>query len=179
MDFLFIHYLYSKKGMGVFDGEGKNFQFFKEFKKIDEFYLAFNKEFEKEVLSIINSYSPGFERTRDFDELLRQYAAIALSLTHTVLDKDKSYPDFRKAEDLSALRGYYEKAAPSVENNELAEKIHMKTKELMVKYYSKIYDLSGDGFRLLELNLKLFNIEFMIGLDHLKLFPVSESPGLT
>jgi hypothetical protein len=35
---------------------------------------------------------------------------------------------------------------------------------LMVKYFDAIFDLSSTGFRLLEQNAKLYNLEFVINL---------------
>jgi hypothetical protein len=147
--------------MRIFDNEERRLQFLEEFKKIDKFYNTFKEEFETEIITIIRQHYPTFEQTEEFDELLSQFAIAALTIMHTVLDKDATYPDFRKTEDLAALHAYYAKAIQSTENRELAVQIHQKTKELAVKYYPKIVDLSGDGFRLMELNLKLFNLEFV------------------
>ncbi|WP_243350007.1 hypothetical protein [Parabacteroides sp. FAFU027] len=153
--------------MRLFDNEERRSQFLEEFKKVDKFYNTFKEEFETEIINIIRLHYPAFIRTDEFNELLSQFAIAALSITHTVLDKDESYPDFRKTEDLAALRAYYAKAIQTTKNIELTEQIHLKTKELAVKYYPKIVDLSGDGFRLLELNLKLFNLEFVATINSL------------
>lgn len=154
--------------MRIFDDEERIKRIFKEFKKVDEFYGAFKKEFETNIVLKIIDFHPDFKRTESFDELLDQFSVAALSITHSVLDKDSSYPDYRKAEDLQALQAYYTKARSLAKNKELADVLHQKTKELLVKYYPKIVDLSGDGFRLLELNLKLFNLEFVASFNNLE-----------
>ncbi len=153
--------------MRIFDNEERRAQFLEEFNKVDKFYNTFKEEFEAEIIAIIRQHYPAFVRTEEFDELLSLFAIAALTIMHTVLDKDKTYPDFRKTEDLAALQTYYAKAVQTTENRELAKQIHQKTKELAVKYYPTIVDLSGDGFRLMELNLKLFNLEFVATINNL------------
>lgn len=154
--------------MRIFDDEERIKQLFKEFKKVDQFYEAFQKEFEKNIVLKIMESDPDFKRTDSFDELLDQFSVAALSITHSVLDKDNHYPDYRKTEDLLALQAYYAKAHQLARNKELAEVLHQKTKELLVEFYPKIIDLSGDGFRLLELNLRLFNLEFVAAFNTLE-----------
>ena len=115
--------------MRIFDNEERRSQFLEEFKKVDKFYNTFKEEFEAEIITIIRLHYPEFVRTEEFDELLNQFAIAALSITHTVLDKDESYPDFRKTEDLAALRAYYAKAIQTTKNKELAEQTAGETSE--------------------------------------------------
>lgn len=147
--------------MDIFDNEDIKMQFFEEFKKIDALYDTFKKEFDAEITAIIRQHHPDFKPSERFNELLSQFSVAALSIAHSVLDRDTTYPNFRKTEDLKALQAYYVNTIQAFKNKELAEQIHKKTKELVVMHLPKIVDLSADGFRLLELNLKLFNLEFI------------------
>jgi hypothetical protein len=138
-------------------------QFYKEFKQVDTFYESFKATFKKEITTVIEPYT--FDvYAPSFEEFLEQFAVAVLSLTHSVLDKDHNYPEYRKVEDLTALQGYYAKASRFSDSSELSEKIHQKTKELLVNIFPDIYELTGNGFRLLDLNLKLYNLEFMANL---------------
>lgn len=149
--------------MEPLDNDDEQLPFYKEFKQVDDFYEAFKKTFKKNITTIVEEYT--FDVYAPvFDEFLEQYAVAVLSLTHTVLDKDRNYPEYRKVEDLTALQGYYAKASHFSEQTDLAERVHQKTKELLVDCYPAIFDLTGNGFRLLELNLKLYNLEFMANL---------------
>ncbi len=149
--------------MKIYDEEGGDRikRIFKEFKKVDEFYDGFKLEFESEIVGLIKDYYSEFKLDEKCREFINQYAMTVLNTTQTVLDKDDSYPEYKKEADLKAMQAYYAKAVQIAKDNDLADDIYKKTKELVVKYYPKIVDLSGEGFRLLDLNLKLFNMEFV------------------
>lgn len=153
--------------MRLFDDEERINRILAEFQKVDEFYDAFKTEFISAICELIKLYHADFKRDKLFDEMLNQYAITVLSVTQTVLDKDSVYPEYRKKEDLAAMHAYASKAVDLQVNKELAEKTHLKTKELLVRFYPQIIDLSADGFRLLELNLSLFNLEFIANFNRM------------
>lgn len=153
--------------MRLFDDEERINRIFEEFQKVDEFYDEFKLEFNANILSLIRIDYPDFEEDELYKRLIEQYALTVLSVTQTVLDKDQTYPDYRKQEDLAAMQTYYAKAVALTSNKDLAQKIHLSIKGILVKYYPQIADLSAVGFRLLELNLSLFNMEFTASFNNL------------
>ncbi len=163
MSYFIAYFLFLSKNtlMKIFDEKDKIRRILEEFRRIDEFYDAFKVEFETAVISLMKKNNGDFKRDANFDELLNVHVKTILGTTQTVLDKDLNYPEYRKQEDLQAIQSYYDKAVPLAENLELSDEIYQKTKELIFKYYPNIIDLSGEGFRLLDLNLKLFNLEFV------------------
>lgn len=154
--------------MALFDDNDFRLRFIEEFKKIDATFDTFRQEFEAAITDIIREFHPAFEATDPFNDLLAQFATAALNIAHSVLDRDDTYPDFRKTEDLAALQTYYNKAAHATPDTGLAERIHRKTKELVVKSLPQIINLSADGFRLMELNLKIFNLEFIATFNNMQ-----------
>ncbi len=47
------------------------------------------------------------------------------------------------------------KTIDTTHNSKFATNLSKTTKKLMVSYFPKIYDLSGNGFRLLDTNIEL------------------------
>jgi hypothetical protein len=132
-----------------------------EFQKIDDFYNDFKFEFEGEIVRIIRQYHPGFARNESFNEMLGQYATVLLSATTSILDKDQMYPKYRKIEEITSLQVYFDRISKSQEGVDFGESTLTKTKELLVKHNPKIFDLLPEGFRLLDIYLKLFHADFV------------------
>jgi len=71
-----------------------------------------------------------------------------------------NYPFYRLEEELGTMNRLTLKLQKLEKNSDFREAVHRHAKELMVKYFVAIYDLSSTGFRLLEKNAKLYNWEF-------------------
>jgi hypothetical protein len=132
-----------------------------EIKKTDTFYNLFKKEFSILIYASMQEFYPDILYCDEIDELLQSYAVAILNATESVVDKDRNYPMYRLEEELGTMNKLTLKLSKLEENNDFREAIHQKAKELMVKYFNAIYDLSSTGFRLLEKNAKLYNWEFV------------------
>lgn len=143
------------------DEQFKMKRLFDEFQKMDEFFDAFKLEFDQAVMEIIKKTYPDYVRTDVFNEMLSQYAHASISVAYAIVDKDRYYPEFRIKDEEAAVQRYFAKAVELPKNKDIAEAIHQKAKELVVKNNPQIIDLSGEGFRLMEMNMKIFNLEFM------------------
>jgi len=131
-----------------------------EIKKTDTFYNLFKKEFSELIYISIQEFYPDILPSGEIDDLLQSYAVAILNSTESVIDKDRNYPMYRLEEELGTMNKLTLKLSKLEENNDFREAIHQEAKELMVKYFKAIYDLSSTGFRLLEKNAKLYNWEF-------------------
>jgi hypothetical protein len=147
-----------------FDNEGNIKSILEGIKKADSFYNTFKEEFYREVFKSIKEWYPGVSFDEVVENLMFLYAVAILNSTEAVIDKDRNYPDYRLEEDLEAMTKVNLKFKVSPEVLELGDDIHSKAKVLMVKYFDAIFDLSSTGFRLLEQNAKLYNLEFVINL---------------
>lgn len=151
----------------MFEDEERINHIFEEFQKMDELYDEFKAEFAESMLMLIKETAPNFEISEHFSEQLGLYALSMLNVTHSLIDKDKTYTEIRMKDELLSMQTYSSKAVVLTTNAELADKTLQKTKELLLKFYPDIIDLSANGFRLLELNLRLFNLEFVANFNRL------------
>lgn len=147
--------------MEDFDAERPLHNLIKEFSRTDEFYNSFRQQFIITIFLVIKKYFKEKQLDQKMDQNLRLYADEMLSCVETVLYKDKSYPDYRLAEELEMLGRVVGKQQPDERNPEFVERIHMSAKELIVNHYPDVFDLSADGFRLLEKYAKMYNWEFL------------------
>lgn len=147
--------------MESFDNEGNLNFILGEIKKADTFYSVFKKEFSESIYTIIQEFYPDIVQSDEIDNLLHAYSIAILNATESVIDKDLNYPLYRLEEELVSMNLIARKFPQKEEDNTFGEVVHLKAKELMVKYFMAIYDLSSIGFRLLEKNAKLYNWEFV------------------
>lgn len=147
--------------MKSFDDEWNMKFILEEIKKTDTFYNTFKKEFSGLIFHIVQEFYPEAMQNDEMDNLLLAYSVAILNSTESVIDKDCNYPTYRLEEELDAMNRIASKLSQSAEDKDFAEAVHLKAKELMVKHFAAIYDLSSIGFRLLEKNAYLYCSEFV------------------
>ena len=147
--------------MDSFDDEGNIKFILEEIKKTDTFYNSFQKEFSELLLKIIRKFYPNTSMGDEIENLLLAYSVAILNSTESVIDKDRNYPFYRLEEELESMNWITLKLLHEAEYNDFGEAVHLKAKKLMVKHFAAIYDLSSNGFRLLEKNARLYNWEFV------------------
>jgi hypothetical protein len=147
--------------MEIFDKEGNMKFILEEIKKTDTFYSFFTKEFSELIYTKIHEFYPDSGKCSEIDEMLQSYAVAILNAAESVIDKDRNYPFYRLEEELATMNRLTKKLSEEGPNNAFGEAVHLQAKELLVKYFTGIYDLSSTGFRLLEKNAKLYNWEFV------------------
>jgi len=129
-----------------------------EIKKTDEFVNSFKHDLAIALYPIIGHYYPLTGRSAVVDEVLQNYAVVITNYTESVIDKDRTYPEYRLNDELEAMNKLVSKL--TFNNPAFTEAVSFQVKELMIKYYHNIYNLSGNGFRLLEMNARLYVWEF-------------------
>ncbi len=147
--------------MEPFDKDKKLQQLFEQFKKIDKLHKAFIIKFSLAVFDVIKLYYPNTQKDQKILEMLDVYGRQILNSTESIIDKDKSYPDYRKKEEVEIMDRLALRASNEDKNPEYSEAVHKKAKELIVNHFSDIEDLSPEGFRLLEKYTKMYNMEFI------------------
>ena len=148
-----------------FDNEGNIKSILEGIKRADSFYKTFKEEFSGQIFNIVKESYPEAVLDDEMENLLFLYSVAILNSTEAVIDKDQSYPIYRLEEDLEAMTRVNSKFDQVPAFSDIEEAVHLKAKELMVKYFEKIFDLSPIGFRLLEQNSKLYNQEFITNLQ--------------
>lgn len=147
--------------MEIFDKEGNMKFILEEIKKTDTFYSFFTEEFSELIHVTTHKFYPSVSRSADIEDMLQSYAAAILNAAESVIDKDRNYPFYRLEEELATMNRLTKKLSEEGPNNAFGEAVHLRAKELLVKYFTGIYDLTSTGFRLLEKNAKLYNWEFV------------------
>jgi hypothetical protein len=147
--------------MKSFDSDENMKYILDELKKTDTFYGLFKKEFSESIIQIIQKFFPDTMYSEEIDNLLQAYAVAILNATEAVIDKDRNYPGYRLEEELEAMNRITLKLSRNEEYADFAETIHLMAKKMIVKTFNFIYDLSSNGFRLLEHNSRLYNREFV------------------
>jgi len=147
--------------MEIFDKEGRMKVILEEIKKTDTFYGNFQKEFSELIYAKIHEFYPDSGKCTEIDEMLQSYAVAILNSVESVIDKDRNYPFYRLEEELATMNRLKKKLSEEGPNNAFGEAVHQQAKELLVKYFNAVYNLSSTGFRLLEKNTKLYNWEFV------------------
>jgi len=120
------------------------------FQKIDNLIDTFTLDFEKAISNVFSSHYPDMEITNDILDEIEEYATTIFHYTHSVIKKDKEYSEFRLQEELDSMNNCIDRLKNENELNAFYEEAHKKAKELLVKYYDEIYNLSANGFIILE-----------------------------
>lgn len=143
--------------MGTSESEKRIRKILEGFKEQDELQSSFKNHFIQSVYLKIEGLFP----ERDFGSALADrillYAENSISCTESVIDKDSSYPAYRKDEEVNRMKQLVDKL-PNIEYWDL---IHTEAKKSIVEFFPDVFNLSGQGFRLLELNTRLHNQRFM------------------
>lgn len=147
--------------MEFFDKEGEMKYIKEAMRKTDEFNQLFKREFSKVIVSLIHEYFPDVKS--DDSALIGyvgNYASEILSSTEAVIDKDHNYMDYRLEEELDNMNRLVSKMMEFKRNDVFVDVVHQKVKAQMVRFFDDINELSANGFRLLERNSRMYNLEF-------------------
>jgi len=150
--------------MELFEKENLLKHILAEIQKTDELVHDFKDELAEALYPVIESYHPTVVRSAAIDDVVFAYAVALFNSVESVIDKDRNYPAYRFNDELAAMNQLLLKLPVDNDHLPFMEAVMKKGKELMVKYNRGVYDLSGNGFRLLEMNAKLYNWEFISNL---------------
>jgi len=142
--------------MQYFDKEKWKENIQKEFVEIDKFHNQFCHAFS-------NNMQPIFERfysIKSFDGTLNKflsvYAIHLISVIESVIEKDKNYSQYRIKVELERMSEVVSGVSKPSSFPKLNDEIIGQVKKMTTDFFPVVYEFTGNGFRLLELNLKLF-----------------------
>ena len=147
--------------MEYFDKEKYIKNIYEEFRKTDAFYNSFRKQFVSEIVQVVREHHPETEKNPILQEDIKLYADEMINTAESVVYKDKSYPGYRLLYELEVMSRLVVKEPENNQNTQFIHDIHQKAKALMVLHYPEIFDLSANGFRLIEKYAKMYNWEFI------------------
>jgi len=137
-------------------------------KKNDSIFQKFSVEFSMSMKETISEYFPEYTFSEIFDQLIGEYSTTVFNATETVIDKDRSYPIYRLEEELTTMNKLSAKILNEISNDCFAVTVYQKVKEILVKYFDEIFELSSTGFRLLDKNILIYNWEFVTNFYSIK-----------
>jgi mRNA-degrading endonuclease HigB of HigAB toxin-antitoxin module len=133
------------------------------FRRIEEFLHEFQNEFINGQVEIIQKHYPDILYHKKLQENILLYSNQIFSVAESVYDKDFHYSEPRLEEELEAMTQVVDKFQLEKPDAEFILKTHLKAKEIMIKFFPELFDLSGNGFRLLEKYCLMYNREFGAG----------------
>lgn len=148
--------------MNVFDNEEYLREILSEFKRTDEFYTKFRNEFAVEMKMILARFYGYGGLDSSLENDIKLYAEEIISTSESVTYKDKTYSEDRLQHEVDIMTRLVTRKPEESENPDFVNALHLKAKEMMVKYFPEIQELSGNGFRLLEKYARMYNWEFVV-----------------
>lgn len=135
-----------------------------EFERIDKFLDKFQKRFIGKQSIIIKTLPNTKAAQSNLEEQLTEYANRIFNCADMVADKDENYNEVRLTLELEAITRATNKYPEHIRNTELSKQTHKKAKELLIKFFPELIELSANGFRVLEKYCLLYNYEFISAL---------------
>ena len=139
-----------------------------EFKRIDKFLEKFQRHFISEQLIVASTHLDFNLSEKEITEQLKNYANQIFNCADSVTDKDQNYNEIRLALELESITRATDKHPLRFRESELARQTHKKAKELLIKFFPELMELSANGFRLLEKYCLFYNFEFISALNENK-----------
>ncbi|MFB6320750.1 hypothetical protein [Saccharicrinis sp. FJH54] len=140
--------------MKLFDRERFVTELRSEFNSIDEKQLNFQVDLSRDIFMLIqNSFSDSV-LTKELRSSLEDKITEVFFSTLSVIDKDNTYPDYRMNDELDRMKVLVEKRERKSENPEFDSKLLYFVKYHIVEHFSAVYNLSSEGFLLLDLYVK-------------------------
>ncbi|WP_291855519.1 hypothetical protein [Marinilabilia sp.] len=143
--------------MGTSESEKQIRKILEGFKEQNELNSSFKNHFIQSVYRKIESLFPERDFGSGLADRILLYAENSISCTESVVEKDFNYPACKKDEEVKRMKQLIGKL-PTFEYEDL---IHAEAKKSIVEFFPDVFKLSGQGFRLLELNTRFFNQGFM------------------
>ena len=139
-----------------------------EFERIDKFLEKFQRHFIREQLIVASTHLDLNLSEKEKTEQLKNYANRIFNCADSVADKDQNYNEIRLALELESITRATDKHPLRFRESELARQTHKKAKELLIKFFPELMELSANGFRLLEKYCLFYNFEFISALNENK-----------
>ncbi len=137
------------------------------FGEIDKRTENFIYKFEVAVKPMVLYEFPAIKNNDSLTMSINDYAVEMFSFTQSTIDKDKEYSEFKKDEELKSMTSLVARLSKNFNETDFSLLLHNKAKSLTVDEFPDIYELSSQGFLILEKYTKLKNMAFMTILNRL------------
>lgn len=147
--------------MATFNKENYMNNVFREFKNIEQFHNNFRKKFTSYVKKIVLEYHNEAIDNSKINTIIYAYAGHLIDVIESVIEKDHNYSEYRLMVELHRMKKVKENISQPNSNYCFGSAIEAKVKSMAVNNFPSIMDFSANGFRLLDVNLKVFTRDFL------------------
>lgn len=137
---------------------------FKEFKNMDNFRSCFKNDFYEAFHRLIEDLYP-IPENDELVDYIQMRAEEAMWLADSVIEKDRTYPEYRQEMELRNLNVLLEKQHIKKAHSKKFEQVKFELNALLLKHYPAIFELSSFGYRLLDRNVKNFAYQFTTAME--------------
>lgn len=147
--------------MAPFDKENYMHNVFREFKNIEQFHNNLCKKFSTIVKHIVSQHHGDVVDNTKLKTIIYAYGSHLIDVIESVIDKDKNYSEYRLMIELHRMKKVINNISQPNSDYYFSAAIENKVKLLAVNNFPQIVDFTANGFRLLEVNLKVFTRDFL------------------
>lgn len=134
----------------------------KEFTRLDRYYQDLNNKLFKELKAVVTKYYPNFIFNNKNTPYFEIFSTHLVSNTETVINKSFNYSDFRLSEELRNAKRISETEIKRAVNKNFEKDLLTQIKSFLIDNFPKIFDLNANGFRLLDVNTKIYTNYFLV-----------------
>lgn len=147
--------------MAPFDKENYMHNVFREFRNIEQFHNNFRIKFTSSINDIVSKYHNDVIDNTKLKTVIYAYAGHLIDVIESIIEKDKNYSEYRLMIELHRMKKVNEKISQPKSDYCFSSAIERKVKSMVVNNFPSIINFTANGFRLLEINLKVFTRDFL------------------
>jgi hypothetical protein len=136
--------------MKAFNEKDKVRQLFHEFEQYDKLHLKFVLDFENSIYNFIADHPKNIKLSVSFPEDLKLFCNSLINCAYEVLEKNETYPEYRMQIELKNMDKLLRHSPQPFGNEIFSKDFSQMAKAKMPTYFPQLFDLSSDGFRLLQ-----------------------------
>lgn len=128
---------------------------------MDQVYFDFEKQCTDLLSNEILSFYPNIKLNSVTNDEFKHFANQVFNTAESVIDKDHNYPIYRMRKELFIMKKLADEKDQNNENPALFTNLSKILKKLSIDFFPGIFDLSGNGFRLLDANMNYVIYSFL------------------
>lgn len=140
--------------MNFFDREEFVKEMRREFEIIDDARKVFTDNLCGDIFALIRHSFSGEILTEELKAAIEDKATEVFLSTQSVIDKDRTFPEYRMIFELDRMRKAVNRRVEESITPEFDSKLLHFVKYHIVEHFSEVYNLSAEGFLLLDLYAK-------------------------
>lgn len=129
-------------------------ELYERFEVIDNAVKDFSTGLCADIFTLINKSFKHYKMDAELKRGIEDKVIEIYHSTQSLIDKDKTYPDYRMNVEIGILRNLIAKRDLVGNHSELEAKLLYFIKFHIVEHFKEVYDLSAEGYLLIDLYVK-------------------------